>query len=155
MEQSEYTDQMIIKLIKQILELNSVQFMKHRITKAAVLRLKDFKIIIQNSSDMQHQLRCGQAFFFSPSLSSLSCFLPSCYFLLSGEDVGHCFLAGQPAGGMVFSCVFSSHTCSSLTNQLMIFKNQLVLLHSTIMVVNRPPFFFFFLNFPALICFIQ
>lgn len=64
MEQSEYTDQMIIKLIKQILELNSVQFMKHRITKAAVLRLKDFKIIILNSSDMQHQLRCGQAFFF-------------------------------------------------------------------------------------------
>lgn len=117
--------------------------MKHQITKAAVLRLKDFKIIIQNSSDMQHQLRCGQAcIFFSPSLSSLSCFLPSCYFLLSDEDVGHCFLAGQPAGGMVFSCVFSSHTCSSLTNQLMIFKNQLVLLHSTITVVNRPPFFF-------------
>lgn len=56
MEQSEYTDQMIIKLIKQInkiLELNSVQFMKHQITKAAVLRLKDFKIIIQNSSDVQ------------------------------------------------------------------------------------------------------
>lgn len=158
MEQSEYTDQMIIKLIKQILELNSVQFMKHQITKAAVLRLKDFKIIIQNSSDMQHQLRCGQAcIFFSPSLSSLSCFLPSCYFLLSGEDVGHCFLAGQPAGGMVFSCVFSSHTCSSLTNQLMIFKNQLVLLHSTITVVNRPPFFFFKLSsshmfHPVILC---
>lgn len=40
-----------------------------------------------------------------------------------------------------FPVFFSSHTCSSLTNQLMIFKNRLVLLHSTITVVNRPPFF--------------
>lgn len=77
MEQSEYTDQMIIKLIKQILELNSVQFMKHQITKAAVLRLKDFKIIIQNSSDMQHQLRCGQACFFFFSFPVFSLMLSS------------------------------------------------------------------------------
>lgn len=143
MEQSEYTDQMIIKLIKQILELNSVQFMKHQITKAAVLRLKDFKIIIQNSSDMQHQLRCGQAciFFLLPCLLSHAFF----HLVTSCSQVKMWATASSQVSLQVEWSfpVFSSHTCSSLTNQLMIFKNQLVLLHSTITVVNRPPFFFF------------